>query len=105
MFLRITQNGEVCTVDASVAKFARVVRTGKSGHYFNEPLVSGSHLFGIWVLPEEYRKIGIFWEMISGKCFRIQRSAWFDSGYMFMRQSTEAFGRISHILREGGFRS
>merc|ERR1719284_620058 len=51
MFLRITQNGEVCTVDASVAKFARAVRTWKSGHYFYEPLVSGSHLFGVWVLP------------------------------------------------------
>ena len=33
MFLRITQNGEVCTVDASFAKFARAVRTWKSGHY------------------------------------------------------------------------
>jgi hypothetical protein len=98
MFLRITQNGEVCTVDASVAKFARAVRTWKSGHYFYEPLVSGSHLFGVWVLPEEYRKIGFFWEMTSGKCFRIQRNAWLDSGYMFMRQSTEAFGRISHIF-------
>ena len=34
----------------------------------------------------------------SGKCFRIQRNAWFDSGYMFMRQSMEVFGRISHIF-------
>merc|ERR1719502_2362435 len=55
MYLRITQNGEVCTVDASVAKFARAMRTWKSGHYFYEPLVSGGNLFGVWVLPEEYR--------------------------------------------------
>ena len=58
--------------------------------------MSGSLLFGVWVLPEEYRKIGFFWDMTSRKCFRIQRNAWFDSGYMFMRQSTKAFGRISH---------
>ena len=58
MFLRITQNGEVCTVDASVAKFARVSRTWKPGHYFYEPLESDSYLFGVWLLPEEYWKIG-----------------------------------------------
>merc|ERR1712137_572085 len=98
MYLRITQNGDVCTVDASVAKFARAMRTWKSGHYFYEPLVSGGNLFGVWVLPEEYRKIGFFWEMNSGKVFRIQRNAWMQGGYMFMRQSTEAFGRISHVL-------
>ena len=55
-------------------------------------------LVGVWVLPEEYSKIGFFWEMTSRKCFPIQRNAWFDSGNMFVRQSTEAFGRISHIF-------
>jgi len=60
--------------------------------------VSGSHLFGAWVLPEEYKIIGFYWDMTSGKCFRVQRQALFDSGYMFMRQSTEAFGIISHIF-------
>ena len=39
MFFRITQYGEVCTVDASVAQFARAVRTWKSGHYFYEHFV------------------------------------------------------------------
>lgn len=98
MYLRITQRGEVCTVDASVAKFARANRTWKSGHYFYEPLVSGSHLFGVWVLPEEFLKVGFFYEMTSGNCFRIQRRAFWDSGYLFMRQSTEAFGKVSHVF-------
>jgi len=98
MYLRITQRGDVCTVDASVAKFARANRTWKSGHYFYEPLVSGSHLFGVWILPEEFLKVGFFYEMTSGNCFRIQRRAFWDSGYLFMRQSTEAFGKISHVL-------
>jgi hypothetical protein len=44
------------------------------------------------------RKIGFFWEMNAGQCFRIQRKAWMDSGYLFMCQSTEAFGNISHML-------
>jgi len=98
MYLRITQRGDVCTVDASVAKFARANRTWKSGHYFYEPLVSGSHLFGVWILPEEYLKVGFFYEMTSGNCFRIQRKAFWDSGYLFMRQSTEAFGKVSHVF-------
>ena len=55
MHLRINQLGDVCTVDASVAKFARAKRTWQSGHYFYEPLVSGGNLFGVWALPEEYR--------------------------------------------------
>ena len=60
-------------------------------------------LVGVWVLPEEHSKIGFFWEMTSRKCFPIQHNAWFDSGNMFVRQSTEAFGRISHnFLRQGG---
>jgi len=98
MYLRITQKGDVCTVDASVAKFARASRTWKSGHYFYEPLVCGTHLLGVWVLPEEYLKIGFFYEMTSGNCFRIQRKAFWDSGYLFMRQSTEAFGKVSHVF-------
>merc|ERR1712129_650236 len=78
MYLRINQHGDVCTVDASVAKFARAKRTWKSGHYFYEPLVSGGNLLGVWVLPEEYRKIGFFWEMNSGKCFCLERRAFPD---------------------------
>ena len=30
--------------------------------------------------------------------FRVQRGAWYDCGYVFMRQSTEAVGIISHVL-------
>merc|ERR1712014_489641 len=67
MFLRINQFGDTCTVDASVAKYARAKRTWRSGHYFYEPLVSGGNLLGVWVLPEEYRKIGFFYEMKAGK--------------------------------------
>jgi len=98
MYLRINQNGDVCTVDASVAKFARAKRTWKSGHYFYEPLVSGGNLLGVWVLPEEYRKIGFFWEMESGKCFRIERRAFPAGPYTFMRQSTEVGGKISFVM-------
>merc|ERR1712242_37901 len=98
MFLRINQFGEQCTVDASVAKYARAKRTWRSGHYFYEPLGSGGNLLGVWVLPEEYRKIGFFWEMESGKCFRIERRAFPAGPYTFLRQSTEVNGKISFVL-------
>merc|ERR1711963_1272807 len=98
MYLRINQFGETCTVDASVAKFARAKRTWKSGHYFYEPLVSGGNLLGVWVLPEEYRKIGFFWEMDSGKCFRIERRAYPVGPYMFLRQATEVGGKLSFVF-------
>merc|ERR1719499_1976854 len=98
MFLRINQFGEQCTVDASVAKYARAKRTWRSGHYFYEPLVSGGNLLGVWVLPEEYRKIGFFWEMDSGRCFRIERRAFERNGYMILRQATEVGGKISFVF-------
>jgi len=98
MFLRINQFGDQCTVDASVAKYARAKRTWRSGHYFYEPLVSGGNLLGVWVLPEEYRKIGFFWEMESGKCFRIERRAFPAGPYTFLRQATEVNGTISFVL-------
>jgi muconolactone delta-isomerase len=98
MYLRINQRGDTCTVDASVAKYARAKRTWRSGHYFYEPLVSGGNLLGVWVLPEEYRKIGFFWEMDSGKCFRIERRAFERNGIMFLRQATEVAGKISFVF-------
>ena len=98
MYLRINQRGEQCTVDASVAKYARAKRTWRSGHYFYEPLVPGGNLMGVWVLPEEYRKIGFFWEMDSGRCFRIERRAFKRGPYMFLRQATEVNGKISFVF-------
>merc|ERR1719220_1006181 len=98
MYLRINQFGDTCTVDASVAKYARAKRTWRSGHYFYEPLVSGGNLLGVWVLPEEYRKIGFFWEMDSGRCFRIERRAFERNGYMILRQATEVGGKISFVF-------
>merc|ERR1712127_266226 len=98
MYLRINQFGDQCTVDASVAKYARAKRTWRSGHYFYEPLVSGGNLLGVWVLPEEYRKIGFFWEMESGKCFRIERRAFQRNGVMIMRQATEVAGKVSFVF-------
>ena len=50
--------GAVCTVQASVAQFAVLPCAWKPGHYFYEPLESDSYLFGVWLLPEEYWKIG-----------------------------------------------
>ena len=44
IFLGITQRGEVCTVDSSVAKCTRSVRTWTSGHDFCESLVSRQSL-------------------------------------------------------------
>jgi len=98
MYMRIKQRGDTCTIDASVVRFARAKRTFKSGHYFYEPLVSGGNLLGVWVLPEEYRKIGFFWEMDSGKCFRIERRAFQRNGLMILRQATEVAGKISFVL-------
>merc|ERR1712214_199136 len=98
MYLRINQFSDTCTVDASVAKYARAKRTWRSGHNFYEPLVSGGNLLGVWVLPEEYRKIGFFWEMESGKCFRIERRAFQAGPYTILRQSTEVAGKISFIF-------
>jgi len=98
MYLRINQHSDTCTVDASVAKYARAKRTWRSGHYFYEPLVSGGNLLGVWVLPEEYRKIGFFYEMDSGKCFRIERRAYPVGPYMFLRQSTEINGKASFVF-------
>ena len=90
MYLRINQVGVTCTVDASVAKYARA--------YFYEPLVSGGNLMGVWVLPEEYRVIGFFWEMDSGLCFRIERRTCERKCFMILRQSTEVFGPISSVF-------
>ena len=51
-------------------------------------------------------KSGSSWETLSRKCFRIQRDVWPDSGYMSKRRSVEViFGRILHLLREGGLGS
>merc|ERR1712088_540966 len=58
----------------------------------------GGNLLGVWVLPEEYRKIGFFWEMESGKCFRIERRAFPAGPYTFLRQATEVNGTISFVL-------
>ena len=65
---------------------------------FYEPLVSGGDRLGVWVLPEEYRKIGFVWEMDTGKCFGIERRAVTAGPYTFMRQSIEVAGMISVVL-------
>ena len=52
---------------------------------------------GVWVLPEEYRKIGFFYEMDSGRCFRIERRAFERNGYMILRQTTEVGGQLSFV--------
>ena len=70
----------------------------KSGHCFYEPLVSGGNLLGVWVIPEEYRKIGFFREMDSGKCFRIERRAFERDGLMVLRQATEVNAKIAFIF-------
>ena len=53
---------------------------------------------GVWVIPEEYRKIGFFREMDSGKCFRIERRAFERDGLMVLRQATEVNAKIAFIF-------
>ena len=43
--------------------------------------------------------------MTSGKCFRIQRNAWPDSGYMFCISLRKFWKIFAPFLREGGFLS
>ena len=40
-------------------------------------MVSGGNLLGVRVLPEGYRQIGFPWKLGSGKCFRIERRAFY----------------------------
>ena len=47
-FLEAAQNGEACTVEASVATFASCGSRLIFWTFFYEPLVSSSHLFGVW---------------------------------------------------------
>ena len=61
VYLLVSQHGDTCTVDASVAKYTHDMYTWRSGHYFCEPLVPGCNMTGVRVLPEEYRKIGLLW--------------------------------------------
>ena len=44
-FLVFTQNGEMCTDDASVAHFSGAVRTCNSEQNFHEPFVPGGHMY------------------------------------------------------------
>ena len=41
------------------------------------------------------RKIGFFWEMVSGLCFSIERRAFRRNGLIIVRHSTELHSRIS----------
>ena len=76
LFLRISQNNEVCTVVASMPSLPVASAPGSLVKLLRTPFVSGSNLLGVWVLPEEYRKIGLFWEMESNRCFRINVVLW-----------------------------
>ena len=56
--------------------FARAVRTWKYGTLFLCDLVSGSHVFSVWVLHAEHRKFGssgdlFLWEVASGRILYI----------------------------------
>ena len=86
-------DGKVCTIDAAV--IAHVFRAWLRGCCFHDCPVSDSHLSVSGCCLRCTRKIGFFCEMSSGNCFRIRRDAWFDSGYMFIRRSTEASWIIS----------
>ena len=81
--------------------FARDVRTLDSGIYSSCPVCLAVHCSvsvcrlrstGFWILlGEDLQKMSVF------LC-----NAWFDSGYMFIRQSPEA---VCHFLRESGLGS
>ena len=75
MFLRFSQNNEVCTVDASMPSLPGQAHL-KVWSNFYELLCLRSNLLGVWVLPEEYRKFGFFWELESNHCFRVNVVLW-----------------------------
>ena len=54
-----------------------------------------SVLFGVWVLLAVREKIRFFCETTAGTCFRVQRNVWFDSGFIFLRQSTEVWKNLA----------
>ena len=76
-------------------------------HYFNVPLLPGSHLFGACL--EEYRENELLCETTSGTIPFVPY-AWFDSGYTLMRQSKSGEkglnppfkGGLRRMLRRGG---
>ena len=47
MHLRINLTSDACTVDASVARYARAKPTLRSGRHFYEPLVSGNNTLDV----------------------------------------------------------
>ena len=80
----------MCTVDASVAKFARGNVPGSLATFSSNHLSRGETF-------SEYRKIGFFWKLCpasvsaSNACIREKRP-------MIMRQSTEFDGKISFVF-------
>ena len=70
---------------------ARAARTWKSVHSLYGSLVSWSRLFDMWVLPEEIRD----WVVLKDELEKVfpRTSPLADSGFTFMRQNTEAFGK------------
>lgn len=98
MFLRITQDGNYVTFDASVDKFKRAKRTWKSGHYMYEPLVNGDNLFGAWCVAGDKALVGFFYAMEKGLCFRIERRLVKAGKYTFLRQSNEFMGRVMNTF-------
>jgi len=88
-YLKITQNGDVTTFDASVNMFARAKRTWKSGHWMYEPLQNGVNLLGAWRIGSDNLLVGFFWSMELGRCLRIERRIVKSDGFTFLRQATE----------------
>lgn len=98
MFLRLTQQGDCCTFDASVDTFKKAKRTWKSGHYMYEPLVTGSNLMGAWAVENDHLLVGFFYDINSGLCFRIERRLIKKGKYTFLRQANEFMGRKSFVF-------
>ena len=70
----------------------------KSGHDFYNLLIFGTHLFGVWVLPEECRRIGFLGDDLRNT-FRAQRSAC-STVHTCSPASLLAFGNTSHFPSE-----
>ena len=55
-------------------------------------------MLGVWVCPEEYRKLGFSWKMDSSKGFRFECRPYPFGPHGILRKATEVNKKISSVL-------
>mmetsp|Transcript_104727 Transcript_104727/g.208076 ORF Transcript_104727/g.208076 Transcript_104727/m.208076 type:complete len:246 (+) Transcript_104727:52-789(+) len=99
LYVRINQQGDVFTFDASTTLYVRPKRTFQCGHYYHEPLVSGKNVFVCWSLADDSLLVGFHWTMETGLCNRFERRIFSHGDFTFLRQaSSGSDGQISSIF-------